>query len=359
MTVELTNEEQVVAQLCAVLKDATGGQVDGRVLQRGKRINHKPDAVLNLTVAEQTAEIAVEVLRNGYPRDIREAVWQLEEYCSSVTSKPMALVAAESLSPGAKDQLRRQGIGFFERNGSLYLKWQQWLIDIERPEKARPTKRAPSLFTSAREKVVHALLTHRSEPLTGGELAKLADTSTFTCSKVLQELERREWCESNGTGRNQRRQLVEPGKLLDTWADAWVNRKEQRSRWYVFADSPGGLLMHITYQIDQAKISTPWAFTGTAAANVYAPLLTTVDTAEIIVPKGHAELLADTLELRPAEKGANITFVEREGTSLQFRRKHPDYPSYFASPFILYLDLLDGRGRNKELAEHVREKLEV
>jgi hypothetical protein len=31
----------------------------------------------------------------------------------------------------------------------------------------------------------------------------------------------------------------------------------------------------------------------------------------------------------------------------------------FASPIVLYLDLLDGRGRNKELAQAVREKLEM
>jgi len=50
---------------------------------------------------------------------------------------------------------------------------------------------------------------------------------------------------------------------------------------------------------------------------------------------------------------------ERGGASLLFQDRHPEYPSYFASPFILYLDLLDGRGRNKELAQHVREKLEL
>jgi hypothetical protein len=51
--------------------------------------------------------------------------------------------------------------------------------------------------------------------------------------------------------------------------------------------------------------------------------------------------------------------VEREGASLQFREQYSGDSSYFASPFILYLDLLDGRGRNKELAQHLRKKLEL
>jgi hypothetical protein len=124
-------------------------------------------------------------------------------------------------------------------------------------------------------------------------------------------------------------------------------------------ERPNLLLSQLTHRIDEAGVSFDWAFTGTAAANVYAPLLTSVDTVEIIVRPGHAEQLAKSLRLKPADQGANITLVERDGASLLFRDSHPDYSSYFSSPFILYLDLLDGRGRNKELAQHVLEKLEL
>ena len=47
------------------------------------------------------------------------------------------------------------------------------------------------------------------------------------------------------------------------------------------------------------------------------------------------------------------------GASLLFRDVQQEYPAYFASPFMLYLDLLDGRGRNRELAQQVLEKLEL
>ncbi|MNN87684.1 hypothetical protein D3C81_2052730 [compost metagenome] len=101
-----------------------------------------------------------------------------------------------------------------------------------------------------------------------------------------------------------------------------------------------------------------WAFTGAAAANAVAPLLTSTDGAEIIVPKGYAEKMATVLDLKPATKGANVTLIEREAASLLYRNNHPEYPVYFASLYILYLDLLNGRGRNKELAEHLKNHLE-
>jgi len=105
-------------------------------------------------------------------------------------------------------------------------------------------------------------------------------------------------------------------------------------------------------------VDYPWAFTGAAAANVYAPLLTSTEGAEIIVPRGYADKMADRLGLKPVSRRANVTLIEREPASLLYRYMRSDQPVFFASPYILYLDLLDGRGRNKELAQHIRERLE-
>jgi len=357
----LAYETEMADRLCAALAEATDGQIVERRAKQQINEEHRLDLFLTLLAGGKSVDIAVEMVRHAYPRDIRQAVWQLEEYKLATNHEQslIPLIAAESLSPGAKDLLRKRGIGYFERNGSLQLRWRQWLINIERPESRASKKTAIALFSEAREMVVHALLKHRNEWLTGGELAEMAQTSSYTCSVVLQELGRREWCESSGAGRTLRRRLTKPGQLLDAWAERWTLRKEQRSRWYVFPSNQSALLMQLSDQIRTAGISFPWAFSGTAAANVFAPLLTSVDTAEIIVPPGHAERLAKVLNLKPADKGANVTLVERDGASLLFRDLHPEYPSYFASPFILYLDLLDGRGRNKELAQHVREQLEL
>jgi len=357
----VTYEAMVANELCSALADATDGRID--VLHVEPRPANAPsvDLALELNAAGKSAEIAVEALRYAYPRDVQGAVWKLDEYklASKRPQDLILLVAAESLSPGARELLRKRGIGYFERNGNLYLSWRNWLINIERPDLPSARKEATALFTDSREMVVHALLVKRQDWLTGSELAELSRTSSYTCSVVLQELERREWCESSGAGRTLRRRLSEPKQLLAAWAEHWKKRKEQRSRWYTFTERPNLLLTHLTDKIQKSNVSFDWAFTGAAAANIYAPLLTSVDTAEIIVPPGHAEKLASTIGLKPAEKGANVTLVERDGASLLFRDLHPEYPSYFASPFILYLDLLDGRGRNKELAQHVLEKLEL
>jgi predicted metal-binding protein len=61
------------------------------------------------------------------------------------------------------------------------------------------------------------------------------------------------------------------------------------------------------------------------------------------------------LKLKPAEKGPNVVLIERSGASWLFPDTHPERPgSKFVSRFIQYLDLLDGVGRNKELAREFR-----
>jgi hypothetical protein len=149
---------------------------------------------------------------------------------------------------------------------------------------------------------------------------------------------------------------VQPGKLLDAWSEAWRKRKQSRTRWYAYIPTSNNLLLTITDKLERAHLSG-WAFTGTAAANVLAPLLTSVDTAEVIIPPGHTERYAEAMALKKADKGSNVLLVERSGASTLFRQEHPEFPSWFASPFIQYLDLQDDRGRNKELASHLRETI--
>jgi Transcriptional regulator, AbiEi antitoxin, Type IV TA system len=353
------------AELAHALDAAFSGATDGPIrvarVQTQSARDAGPDLSLTLDAAGKSVAVAVETLGVAYPRDIHGAVWKLTEYqrAASPAQDLILLIAAESLSPGAREQLRHRGIGYFERNGNLHLHWRNCFINIERPNLPSRKRDATFLFTGARETVVHALLVNRDQWTTGTQLAEMARTSSYTCSVVLQELERRGWCESTGTGRTLRRKLTQPKPLLEAWAIAWTNRKEERTRWHTFAERPHLLGDHLAQQIENARLSFDWAFTGAVAANVYAPLLTHIDTAEIIVPCGHAEELAREIGLKPAEKGANVCIVEREGASFLFGDASSTSLPHLSSPFICYLDLLDGRGRNKELARHVLEKLDL
>ncbi|BAN48595.1 type IV toxin-antitoxin system AbiEi family antitoxin [Metapseudomonas resinovorans] len=314
------------------------------------------DALLTLKGKGESVVVVVEVLRNAYPRDVRRAIWSLNEFKPQNRSL-IRLIAAETLSPGAKQTLKDHGFAYFEKSGSLYLRSRRWFINIERPSKAPAKPSIVPLFTVAREDVVHALLMHTHQWMTGSELAGLAKTSSYTCSVVLQELERREWCESSGGGPTKRRRLVKPAELLDAWAEHWTQRKEQKAKGYLFVEDSKYLLSEAANRIYEAGLASKCVLTGPAAANEFAPLLTEVGSIDLIVPPGMTLAVMQALKLKPMVRGANVSIVEREA-SILLGQPFKNNSCHFASPYILYLDLLDGRGRNKELAEHLRVKLE-
>lgn len=314
------------------------------------------DMLLHVTTPEGDHwQLALELLRQGYPRDVRQAIWQLDGYLDTAKDREevIPMVVADHLSAGAREDLRQRGIGYFDSSGTLFLRHRNWLINIDRPSNPRGPRHTPDLFQGAREMVVHALLYAEQRWLTGLQLADESRTSAYTVSTVLKELDRLEWLESQGSGRTLRRRLAKPGSLLEAWAQAWRERKESKTRWYFYSSSPNSMLPSLTEKLEVAGISD-WAFTGTAAANSVSPLLTRVDSAEVMVPPGTTNRYAQAIGLKQADKGANVTLVERSGASMLFRHPYPEYPAYFASPFVLYLDLLDGRGRNAELAEQLR-----
>lgn len=321
------------------------------------------DAALSLRMPDgQQLQLAVEANRTAYPRDVRMAAELLRAYvngrAAATSHLPvLPLVAAEYLSEGSRKDLRKAGINYFDASGTLYFHHGTWLVDIERPAKNPPARRIGSIFTGAREQVVHAMLKHwhdtvGAEFVSGAELAQMAKTSAYTVSKTMQGLEQQDWVQTTGSGPTQRRRLCQPAALLDAWAAVWKARSEPRSRWYGFA--PGD----IAGAISEGLADQPgWAITGAAAANMLVPHLTRIDRAVVIVPPGTSDDLAGKLKLQRVDTGANVLLVERAGASLLFADELRDHPGLrLASPFVQYLDLLDGVGRNKELAAEFRKR---
>jgi hypothetical protein len=289
--------------------------------------------------------LAIELKPEGYPRDMHQAVWQLERFSNSTHAAATAaqpFVVSEKLSPGARESLRSRGVNYFDSSGTLRFQYDTWHVDIERAFKKKRARRAAALFTDAREQVIHALL-HRwrvegNDWVSGTDLAKTAGTSSYTVSLMMKELERHEWVETQGKGPLTRRRLKNAGALLDAWAEAWTQRNDQRSRWFIYSRSSAHLLDALLPKLSRRE---RWAFTGAAAANIFAPLLTSVDQASVIVPPGEATEWAREIGMEPADMGPNVTLIERSGASLMFLDEHPEREgSRFASPFVQYLDLL-------------------
>lgn len=314
---------------------------------------------------KKATALGIETLDSAYPRDAQVLMDKFAaraRYLDGADEVP--IVVATYLSSSTQKLLRNGHINFYEvASGTLYYRHGLRHIDIQRESKEPAEQRKiRSVFSGAREQVVHALLEHwRREGeeawVPGADLADMAGTSSFTVSTTMQELERQAWVDVTGSGPTLRRKLSRPELLLDAWAQAWKQRlpKETRTRWYAYAGGAGGIVDHM---LERLAGRDGWMMTGAAAANAVVPHLTAVDRATIIVPPGVSKQWAADLKLEQAEKGPNVTFIERTGASLMFGDSHPErLGSRFASRFVMYLDLLDGVGRNKELAAEFRHRV--
>lgn len=123
----------------------------------------------------------VEVKKQAYPRDIRQAIWKIEEFSQKNASKPdiVLIFVAELMSDGAREMLKEHGVGYYEMGGTLFIKHKQSIIDIQKPRKRAAKRGSGNLFTGAREMLVHALLQSQGNWFSGEELSERSRTSAY------------------------------------------------------------------------------------------------------------------------------------------------------------------------------------
>jgi hypothetical protein len=348
-------EQQIVQSLLDALRALPGLRAELRSLEGPiASSQYRPDAEIALEVAGRHITLRVEAKRELFPRDAREVLWRMGTSGGASDDSPtLRMIAADSLSPGAKEILKTEGVGYYDRGGSLYLPAPGAYIYVDKPPPKSVAKAIGSLFKGRRAQVIHALLLHPREWLTGKDLAERAQVSTATVSQVMTELERLEFISPNEQGLNKGRQVREPGRLLNQWAEYVAPLKSPAFRRYFLpALRAEQLLDAVKREFDTHDVS--YAVSFEAAAQAYAPFLSSISQVKCRAMSGAAlESALATLNARVVEEGANFSVLETKSAGdLLFREQLEG--TWLASPIQVYLDLLRTEGRAKELAQNLR-----
>lgn len=320
----------------------------------------EPVTQVNLHVADKSFTLLIEVKKAVYPRDVRQILWQFREVSQNMPKAPSAdetvsILVAESISPGAKDLLRRESIGFYDSGGSLFLPARGVYVYIEKPPAKTLLKSMGTLFSGRRAQVLHTLLMRHQNWFGGKDLAKQALVSPATASQVLTELERLDWLVSRGQGPNKERHLSEPTALLDAWVKQLTSMRAPALRRYYVPAMNGNTLLKQVAEVF-ARHEVEYAIGFEAAAQCYAPFLSSVSQVRARLMVGIAATAAiGELGARVVTEGANLAMIEAKSPGELLYREHVD-GIWLASPIQVYLDLLQGDGRAKEMAEHLRKE---
>jgi hypothetical protein len=328
------------------LRTNTGGAMDA-------------DAIFNIDLRGTPATLLVEAKNSVYPRDAREAAWQLRKLQGALQeaegfTETLPVIASRSLSAGARDFLRSENIGYYEEGGSLFLFSPLLYIFVDRPPSKRAAQVRRALFSGRRSQVLLALLQHSHEWHSVKDLAAVAFASPATVSQVLVELEKREWVATRGGGPHKERQLADPRSVLDAWAKHIADLPKQQSRrFFVPSLKPEELLQRV-HRVCEAR-SIPYEITGEWAAQIYSPFLSSISQVRCRVHTDHAATLVGELQAREVSEGSNFALLEAKSRH-DFLFREQERGVWLANPIIVYLDLLRSGGRAKELAQHLREE---
>lgn len=318
------------------------------------------DTRVELQVNGKTATLLIDMKRVLYPRDARQALWQFQEFSRrwlrfSEGRKPMSFLVAQSISPGAKDLLRDERVGYYDSGGSLFLPAADIYVYVDKPPPKKLSKSIRSLFLGRRAQVLHMLLMRPGEWLGVKEAAAQARVSSSTASQVLTRLERLDWVVSRGRGPTKERHLREPGALLDEWAKQLAAlRPLALRRYFVPSLRAEGLIQKFAEACTANKAE--YAITHEAAGQRYAPYLSAVSQVRCRLMLGApADGVLAALNARIADDGANLVVIDvKSSGELLFRDLMAGI--WLASPVQVYLDLMLGEGRAKEMARHLRQE---
>ena len=316
----------------------------------------RPAVIISTTIKGRQLNFVAETRGDLYPRDAREAIWQIklrQRDLKSSNRHYFPMVIAQSVSDGARAFLQEENVAYHDLSGSLYIRTDDVFILIEKPKSKRATRRDANIFQGSRAQVLHALFARPGEWVTGTEIAKDASVSPATVSQTFRNLERRDWLEVKGEGPSKRRLLIRPDALLDAWHDSILaGPKAKRSRYYVPRKKPEEVACQIRQEASDANLDLE--FTGQFAAQSYAPFLSIVSDLTVRVQRQQdREWLLSILGACKVSEGANLIVIDA-GSKKRRRNGNEVDERMLATPLQVYLDLLEDHGRSKDMAEHLR-----
>lgn len=336
LTVKISEEFEAFA--VRILRDALGAEV------RPTRNKLGPDLVLDS--GDRPIEMALECKTRMNAANARQATQRAEE----LGGIPLMVVAGETTAE-AREILRSSGVAYVDGLGNSDIRLPGLVYRLD--GRSKPGSLKQTRITGKAGRVALKLL---QEPHRGWHIKDLAEATRVSpgfVHRVLARLGDEGILESEGRGPTKVRIVRSPGALLDLWAEE-KHDKVERIRAYQLARTPALQRRAISDALEKAGVS--YALTGASAAELVAPLISSVPVTQVWVSA--LEDPRELLESVPADAvdtGHNLVFMQSRDDDPLLDRQRVD-EMWVANDFRLYLDLREDPRRGAEQAEHLRRR---
>ncbi|WP_261316711.1 hypothetical protein [Rhizobium leguminosarum] len=344
----------MLSELTTSLTEA-GGEITSEPMFEPQMGNSRADFLIDARFSDAPFKLFIEAKRSAFPRDVREAIWQLKRYIAAMplgNSRVLPPIDGRYHFPRCTCTPARGEDRLFDRSGSLYLSADNLFVLVEKPASKQQARSLNNLFVGSRAQALHAVWTFKDQWFGVHELAERASVSPTTASQVLIELERREWVNSKGAGPSKERILSNPRALLDAWSSYVASIKPKPLRSYYMRMTNIDEAIH---EIDRIcdETGVRYEISGLMAGQIHAPHLSKISQIHCRIDHGGESLLRK-LGAKAVKEGWNLGVIDSNPRhDFLFRQRVAHV--WVTDPLQTYLDLLQlDSGRSKELADHLR-----
>ena len=317
---------------------------------------HPIDGRIEFEHGDDTYVLVIEVKRNGAPRFVRSAVYQLKGYLAHLRQSGrddahrqcIPMLISPYLSPASRTICLDHDVAYLDLVGNAHLAFDHVYIDravADRPD--TETRALRSIFAPKAAAILRALLREPDRAWRVTELADAANASLGHVSNVRKALLAREWIEKRKEGII----LARPGALLRIWREEYRKSAGRSLSRYTLLHGDQ-LSRQLSGKLN-AEPDRPRAILSShSAAQWFAPFARS-GTHGFYADEPGTRMLKEALKLTRVERGANVTVSIPRDESL-FDDAHEPAPGiHCASPIVTYLDLWVGDDRDREAAEHL------
>lgn len=271
------------------------------------------------------------------------------------------VVAARSVSVGARESLAEREVGWIDETGGAHITLPSGLVVVRDADGKAQSPAGGARWTRSTVAVAEAILSGTDPRVDCVQYATYL--SRGATAKALAQLEH-EGCLKRSTARGpgSARHIADGAALLDRYsaAVATLTAKTSVVRLHRLWNDPlDSLIGELAPMIAEAQVA--WAATGAAASMLLAPYLSNLTVVELYVDESlvfDAPRLAGLLDARQVDRGHRIEV--RPLPNLITATAGPVIDGvHCAPPARVYADLLAKGGRAAEAAQHLREVLDV
>ena len=332
------------------LKDATAIPVT-MLTKDSSESRRMADIILRLKVRDKTRNLLCEVISQRYPKQLREKGLQLLEISQRGT-KGYPVIIAPYISELGREICKKIGVGFLDLSGNAYLDFDSFYMEIEgKPNRFKYPSEPTGLFNPRAERILrfYLLKDSQKEEWTNSyrEIAKEVGVSLGQLSKVNKKLDEFGfWLEQSKGAK-----IIDKTKVLDLWRENYRFERSRVLSFYSIMQVPQ-IEKQLAEFCEANKIQ--YAFTLFSGGNRLAPF-TRYNVATSYF-SGDIEKMRGGLQLKEVPSGANLQIIVPYDEGVYYKGQEVD-SDMVANPIQIYLDLYKYKGRGREQAEFLRERV--